>query len=301
MINLFLVLWSTFSWAGFETHGGSAMVCRNDDKTIKSVELLDSYEGKYRYGLNLLSETATEAEVFSQAFEKLKPYPFVLQRVQKLIPYFKKVTVRLPDGHQLVKVEDIVPVVIEDGCEIEQMAVYDSQGVFLIRESLFDKMSARDQTALFLHEALFAIARFDLHAKQSTGARYLTAILLSSTLPAHDVELVSSVVKSMSLSGPEGEYVSRMSTTCKLDVPSNSISIRYDTYLDRYVLSVKDGRICYGEKLIENISEDTLEYDAKTNLWNSKTGKTGNWTLREESQRLLFTSLNWGPFFRTTL
>src|SRR3989344_1070603 len=66
-----LVALSFSAIAGDKGNGGYSVVCRNDDGTIASAELLDIYEGRLIHNLNYTNNSLTVAALLSAAQYKV--------------------------------------------------------------------------------------------------------------------------------------------------------------------------------------------------------------------------------------
>lgn len=300
---LSLLILPSLSWGGFETHGGSAVVCKNTDGTLKSVKLLDSYEAKIRYGLTLFPEDISGEELLARVDETLTPFPFLLTRIKELIPHFYRMMLPVPDGHTFTRIEDINPIVMEDGCTIEQLAVYDEvQNVLLYRESLFNKMCRRDQEALFLHEAIFAIARSDRNVTNSTSARHLTAMLISEWSQRNDDPALERQVSLVSLPNIDGFYIGKSQESCvnysegKPEIIDTRVEVKFNPSSEHLMIHFENDQRCFQKKLIPALPLE-LKFDAETFAWVPLVYEPeSSWELRSEKYFSILVSKRFGFF-----
>lgn len=192
--------------AGEKGNGGDAVVCRDAEGEIKSVELLDYYEGRVLRKLPVMEFPEMTDEEFFLMFEDL------IYLDEHLFQYFQKESLQLMnairnylqtgDGKdpsilftddRLRDVPDSGELIIKDGCKVEQLAIwlkpqfYDDPA-FIIQANLLKHMSQKDLRGLVLHEILykmlwiraFHIYQYDM--TDSISARYLHQKLLSKPL-----------------------------------------------------------------------------------------------------------------------
>jgi hypothetical protein len=158
-------------------HGGSAMVCAN------SVEMLDLFEGVNVYGLHFSITPNRDALATARAaLNKLANYPIfqslLSAELEAVLQYARVLAVDTKN----IPTDDIFPIVTEVGCSLEPAAVYlDGQNIILIDQTLFNAMDVESQAALYLHEAVYKIARDHAQATNSISSRKIVAYLLSTS------------------------------------------------------------------------------------------------------------------------
>ncbi len=162
--------------AGSETHGGSAIVCRDRRGGIISTELTDSYE---QGDLRLLPEETSETEVFNNALDRLDFRP-------DLQMWFQETFIRFQDWTKLSA--EPLPLVRDLGnakalghrCEYQQLAVFDGTHL-LVDSELYNALPRRDRAGLIVHEAIYYIARNfkGVEITDSSWSRKVTGELLS--------------------------------------------------------------------------------------------------------------------------
>jgi len=106
-------------------NGGDVVVCKNDDGSIRSVELLDFYEAKvynntfYELGSN---DSSIETKI-TIALERLERFaPGLAKTFQKQANSFIVETAFIPNA-QLIDISDSHHLAIPSGCDINQIAI----------------------------------------------------------------------------------------------------------------------------------------------------------------------------------
>ncbi len=140
--------------------GGKSVVCRDSNAHLISVELLDLYEAKAMFGLSPVSMGSSLDEVLDQAKSKLMhtielPDPNIFQVMGRV----KKNLRVMPAGTKLEPVDDASPVVLPQGCALEQTAVYVDEGLVVVDREHWEAMDARNKGALIVHEAIYYRSR----------------------------------------------------------------------------------------------------------------------------------------------
>ena len=176
-------LFSPFVEAGVDSSGGgTAVVCRDGNHAISRIELLDLFEGRSVYGLTYVNNTDTTDDQIFAVYEKA-----ATTMVQPQIDLFSALTrVRriakiLPQGTHLSAINDAYPIVLPDGCRLEQFASYIDDGVLSIDAELWDAADQTNRAALYLHEAVYRLARGE-GATDSRFSRRVVSYLFSTTI-----------------------------------------------------------------------------------------------------------------------
>jgi hypothetical protein len=186
ILALSALILSLTSYAGNERgNGGSGVVCRNADGSIKSAELLDIYEGKALFGLKYSSLTGTIEENYKSIIEDI--YGKVLSPTEYMIfNHIKNSFVMLPEGVELEPINDSLPIIIPRGCKIEQVAnFYNLKSIYIVSD-IYNKLSDLDKLGLLLHEALYFLDRQG-GVKDSRHTRRAVGHLLSTGFKAEGV------------------------------------------------------------------------------------------------------------------
>jgi len=172
------------SWGGPSTSGGGkSIVCRDGNNRIKSVELLDLYEGRVQYQLNYQEAPESWQDQIKQQLHRTKldeyynsleigiPLP---DRVADIIA---AMTV-IPPGTKLNPINDSLEVIAPVGCGIEQTANYQTDLSVLIDGEIWNAMSNMQKAALIMHEAIYRGLRSHGEA-DSRRARHFNAYIFS--------------------------------------------------------------------------------------------------------------------------
>jgi hypothetical protein len=183
---------------------GDVVVCRGIDGEVNSIELLDYYEARNRFGFvpDLGSpQLSYEQKVLHVLRRISKIDPLRASRMQDEFDIFQNFTHFWP-GVKLVDIPDSLHIAIPHGCEIEQVAIQAVPSVpeekyFTVSKDLWDKMSDDDKAGLVLHEILFKeLINVHKHVN-SKLARYFNARISEnrfSDLPTEDyLDLLSTL------------------------------------------------------------------------------------------------------------
>jgi hypothetical protein len=171
------VLPAAYAAEGAAGHGGAAIVCQTE------AQMLDLFEGENVYGLGFTAiQAASAAEIAEAVLKKLNAYPtFKTLLSEELAGVFKNARILNTDTRN-IPTDDVNPIVTRAGCEIKPAAVYvKDQSIILIDRAIFSAFDVKNQAALYLHEAVYKIARDHVKASNSVTARKITAYLMSDT------------------------------------------------------------------------------------------------------------------------
>lgn len=168
---------------GTETSGGGgAAVCRDQYKNITSAYLLDLYEGKYRFNLNIPQTAQNPDDQIIKAISKIQD-PVIKQLIKQTIADIINRASFLPNGVSLSPSTDLgkdYGAVVPDGCVIEPIGFYESSGVLKISKSIYKALSETDKAAFFVHEAIYKLARDMVYQQDSALSRKLVATMFST-------------------------------------------------------------------------------------------------------------------------
>lgn len=183
LLILNLILFPVFVMAGVTNGGGgSAIVCRDDKKKIVSAELLDLYEGKIQYALQMpqaMGDFATELQRAQEKFDYLNKNPRLESYLNPPFQWFYEKFKFLPKGVQLKPIPDSLEVLIPENCQIEQLAFFKETNVILVNADIWEKLSVLDRVGLVVHESVYNAHRAG-GATDSREARKTTSHLLST-------------------------------------------------------------------------------------------------------------------------
>lgn len=149
-------------------NGGSGIVCRNEAGGVKSVELLDFYEGRQIYGhvLELGPKSLDPYEKVALFLNRLKEFGLSessFAELTWLVEYFQRES-KFYSGSRLVEIPDTNGTLIPDGCKQEQLAIQrkpvspsNEAPYFSVSQDLWEHLSFdSDQKAgLILHEIFY--------------------------------------------------------------------------------------------------------------------------------------------------
>lgn len=169
---------------GGQTHGGTAIVCRNGDGSIASAEVLDSFEARELYGLKQIgvgdvAKARTELlDDLDRRFAGRSLYPkYLRDTLADLHGRFKLLDPKV----RLELIPDVFPKISRKGCAIEQLASFDDKsGEIRLDSEIFKALSPAGRLALEMHESVYYLDRKWAKAKDSVFARKLVGLLLAT-------------------------------------------------------------------------------------------------------------------------
>ncbi|MGK5084475.1 hypothetical protein WDW37_14365 [Bdellovibrionota bacterium FG-1] len=169
--------------AGVGTSGGGAVaVCRDAAGHIQSAELLDLYEGKVRFGMTIDQSATDPNQGFLRAVSRFVDQPYYGALIRESAKDVLERMVFLPPGVGLSPGVDLgndYGVVIPDGCRLEYVGYYESDGTLKVAQPVYRALSATDRAAFVIHEAVYKIAREYLGQTDSSHSRKFTAALFA--------------------------------------------------------------------------------------------------------------------------
>ncbi len=168
-------------------HGGGVVVCRDANKNVKSIELLDYYENRKLRDI--------EPELGDASLSYYTKIEIILARIEKLDPvrarrYRTKVMdfaskTKFTEGVILPNTNDFGHVPLANGCEIEQLASQRDVRLpedknYLINKDLWEHplLSEASRAGLILHEIVYYDA-LQLGHQNSIYSRYYVALMSS--------------------------------------------------------------------------------------------------------------------------
>lgn len=186
-------------------NGGDAVVCKDKNGKIKSVELLDLYEGINlgRVDSYIKTDGRRFDEIVEDRLKLIDRYThstmqeniidFAKDLISKALQYERNGVDRYDNVRFatsiLVDVPDSDHLSFPDGCQVEQVAVkrkdfYEGEIEFLFKSTTWDKMDELSKAGLILHEAIYKT--FD-DLKSSIPIRYFNQNILSDKF--EDIDL----------------------------------------------------------------------------------------------------------------
>jgi hypothetical protein len=150
---------------GVNSSGGAkALVCRGHNGVIKSVELLDLFEAKQLYRLNV----SPLGNDFESSIRGLEAKLATLLQGLSIIPMDHWIQQAIDNqvlvDSELEPVDDAnSPIKPPPGCSFEQLALYyktDAANPTLwVNQAMWDKMDTTNRAAMIAHEAVYEVAR----------------------------------------------------------------------------------------------------------------------------------------------
>ena len=181
---------STFAGqGGMGSGGGGSVVCRDNAGKILTAEVLDLYEGRETYKLEMRKEIGSlrqEYLRFNRTMNlvsglSMPPEELVLETIDKTMDKFNY----LPHGLKLELTNDFgeIDFELKPNCKIEQLAVYhDKQERIDIDTEIWNKLNNINKAALLAHELIYKSYR-STEEKTSKLTRKVVAMLFSTTPP----------------------------------------------------------------------------------------------------------------------
>ena len=185
---------------GVDGGGGKSIVCRENDGSIKSAEVLDLYEGRVMYGLNIKETSEPMEQQIEKALNIIPPSSRpMIEIYTKLVLKKMKIT---PAGTKLLPIDDSHEIISPAGCQPEQAANYFSDKMILISGDIWNKLSETGKAALVLHEGVYAANRV-VGATNSRQSRHIVANLFDPSTKWTDIkdQLPQDKLTCMSMSG----------------------------------------------------------------------------------------------------
>ncbi|MBI2606758.1 MAG: hypothetical protein HYW49_11835 [Deltaproteobacteria bacterium] len=177
-------------------NGGLAVVCRDSEGAIDIVEVLDLFEGRSQYGLNIPEGKWDVDTLLESAIVRLKSRQDFQRGVQAELAHVRSNLKKLPKNVRLLNIDDAFPLVIMPPCKFEQLAAYARDGKIYLDSELHKALTKTQEAALYLHEAIYKVARYH-GAANSVQARKLNAHLFTETADAAAIDaLVDELVGS---------------------------------------------------------------------------------------------------------
>ena len=166
--------------------GGKGVLCQKNGQ--KTLETLDLYEAKALYGLTPIEAGKTETEAihtFSDLYMDHLQNPDSIPKKENenifekkfLNEWMKKIKF-IEKGRKLKLVNDSLEALIEEGCEMVQVAIYYDESIVLIDKEYWNLMNPTNRIALLGHEIIYQMER-KFGATSSVTSRKLIGRLFS--------------------------------------------------------------------------------------------------------------------------
>lgn len=175
--------------SGYERgNGGVGLSCSGESAVGVGVFTLDRIEGQMLYGFESngeISHSTNENEIVRTILNKLSQKDKT--RASKYARWFDQLLeARIFIGNASFSLmNDTDLVMIPDGCQLKQIAVFetDNSGAavhFYFDQKIWNQLSVLDKAYLLLHEIIYREARLpEINQQTSKGARYLNEWLFS--------------------------------------------------------------------------------------------------------------------------
>lgn len=174
---------------GMGSGGGKAIVCRGEDGSISSAQLLDLYEAEARYGWTLRGPVGDLTDEYADYVSELRRIagddrPFGDEDRAAFAESFERFYHFHPANEQLEDLEDVgATIAPPKGCGIEQLAIYDDELEQIdVSSDIWNALDPLNQAATIAHEELYRNYRRagDTNSEQ---VRKLVGQLFSTTPP----------------------------------------------------------------------------------------------------------------------
>ncbi len=182
-------LFALNSFAGERGNGGVSVVCRNQDDSIKSAQILDLYEGEVLHG-KIYDEARSYENRIKMIESLLVNYPVLYLRIVKAMEKLDQSFQFIPEGNELLLTDDALPTIIRRGCKFEQLANFINQDNILVSSDIYNNLTKPNlnKFALVTHEAIYLLLR-KFGAKDSRVARQLTSMILAENTTTTEINL----------------------------------------------------------------------------------------------------------------
>ncbi len=172
-----------FASAKVVGNGGDAVVCRDQNNSIKSVEIFDYFEARVLREIYVeLPDSNSPENIAIEALNTLKHFsPIRAEKYEKLIREFSENMKLVPN---LVDIPDSGHIAMPDGCGIEQLVVqqkptFPEDKRFLVNNRLWPNMTDKQKAGMMLHEAFYTEALERSH-DDSRKTRYFHSKMVST-------------------------------------------------------------------------------------------------------------------------
>lgn len=184
---LMVLLSTTTSQAGNDVgNGGNIIACWNNQKLLKSIELLDYYEGRTLRGIetDLGSPNQSLDQVMAILLSRLaQKNPSRAAHYQEWYSTFFQ-EAKFLTGNELIKTPDSNHMAVPIGCEVLQIVTqrqpeFPEDKRYTVNKDLWDMLDGSGKAGLVLHELIYREAIVN-RITESTAVRYLNSILASN-------------------------------------------------------------------------------------------------------------------------
>lgn len=158
--------------------GGKSVVCREGgapNGRINSIAMLDLYEARAMYGLELAGDGRSLDEHLEAVKAKLLYATPIGEYLLGGISRLRSKLRILPPGTRIEPVDDASPIALPEGCRLEQAAVWVDRGLVVADHEHWHAMDERNRAALIAHEVVYDATRKWGGEKNSRRARKIVA------------------------------------------------------------------------------------------------------------------------------
>jgi hypothetical protein len=170
------------AWADRVGNGGVGVVCRTPKGQILSAQMLDIFEGKNMDANPLhYAENGMDLDTRIQlaTVQMVPNSKFLADFLTELSKVKANVVVLPREDVGLTPTNDAFPALYKKGCAFEQVANYMADGKIRVDREIYRHLNELNRAALYVHEAVYAVARADAGETNSIRSRKLTAQVLA--------------------------------------------------------------------------------------------------------------------------
>lgn len=165
------LLTGAYAFAGGDSSsGGGAMVCRDTQGKIISAELLDLWEVQLiENGAQVNRTQVPVDEQLEQAYAKVKRFfgQAYSDQLRKKVEQIRFAIREVPNAVEINPPSDAFNDMVQRGCKLEGVARFsDRKNILFVNPEILSAMSATDQAALWVHEAIYHARRNDDYVEQ---------------------------------------------------------------------------------------------------------------------------------------
>jgi len=169
-------------------NGGGGKGVRCQQKEAITVETLDLYEAKVLYNLDIVQIENSQDQALTLIASLLSkhlwhpgaiPMEEYQNKLREMLIHTWLKNIRFIDSKKKLKlINDSFEPLVEDGCELVQVAAYYDESILLVDKSLWDKMDWLNRASLLAHELIYYIDRQN-GSTNSMASRKLVGQLFS--------------------------------------------------------------------------------------------------------------------------
>jgi hypothetical protein len=172
-------------------NGGGGFVCREENGAIKSVEILDLFEGQLPPTNLIFDSNQNLDDYLTQAQFLMESNPSFLASFQRELIRVRRNIIPMPDYVELELTNDDLRKFNQKNCKFIQIANYADHGRIYVNQEIYNYLlhyNSLNLAALYIHEAVYSLARSNVKDTDSTRSRQLTAQLLAVNSSSRIIE-----------------------------------------------------------------------------------------------------------------